>query len=277
MFQGFRWWHLLVLLLYCLIASYIFFCWCLKICGDDGAAAKYEENVPVVTEPLVFNTNDTLAIQKEPFPGYRSGIMASHGKDSILQIVGYYTAEEGAEVGLARARAVQRLFPNVPDSLVERRTSKVPSLEKVADGEFVASEVNWLAPRPPAEAEAPEPEIRVENLNGTQLIYFPTNSDRKLANSAVDTYLDQVAERVKITSERIELTGHTDDRNTNEYNQALGQRRADKVKQLLVAKGVDAGLISAESKGETEPTATNATADGQQLNRRVELRLIKTQ
>ncbi len=259
----------LVTLLYLIFACWYFFCCCLDVCNP--AVAQYEE--VQTTEPIVFNISDTIAVTKNPFSAYRSRILASNGKDSILQIVGYYVNDPN--MGIARANEVRKLFPNVPDDLIDIRTSKVPSLRRVADNEYVASEVNWLPPRP-VETEAP-PAPRVEDLNGKQLIYFPTNSDRKIADSEVDAYLDKVAERVKITGERIELTGHTDDRNTDEYNQALGKRRADKIKQLLVAKGIASDQISAVSKGEKEPTASNNTERGQQANRRVELILVKTE
>ncbi|MEC9357617.1 MAG: OmpA family protein [Pseudomonadota bacterium] len=71
---------------------------------------------------------------------------------------------------------------------------------------------------------------------------------------------------------RIEVEGHTDSIGTNEYNQALGVRRATAVKDYLIRKGVSGDVITTRSYGETKPIATNDTAKGRLLNRRTEIR-----
>ncbi len=64
------------------------------------------------------------------------------------------------------------------------------------------------------------------------------------------------------------LEGHTDSIGTEQYNMGLGQRRADSVKGFFVKKGIDASRIETISFGETDPVATNKTAQGRALNRR---------
>ncbi len=54
-------------------------------------------------------------------------------------------------------------------------------------------------------------------------------------------------------SVRVEIEGHTDDRGTNEYNLALGAKRADSVKRYLVDLGIEPGRFSAISYGEELP------------------------
>jgi chemotaxis protein MotB len=56
-------------------------------------------------------------------------------------------------------------------------------------------------------------------------------------------------------------------------NEELSQKRAEAVKQFLIAKGVPSNLILAVGRGETNPVATNDTAKGRAQNRRVELSL----
>ena len=69
------------------------------------------------------------------------------------------------------------------------------------------------------------------------------------------------------------LSAHTDSQSSDEYNQALSQRREDAVKAYLVSEGVDAGRIRSSHYGETTPVADNNTSAGRQQNRRCELSL----
>ncbi len=70
---------------------------------------------------------------------------------------------------------------------------------------------------------------------------------------------------------RIRVEGYTDNTGTEEYNLKLSQRRAEAVRQLLIAKGVSPDRITAIGYGESRPRASNATPYGRQLNRRVEI------
>jgi outer membrane protein OmpA-like peptidoglycan-associated protein len=69
----------------------------------------------------------------------------------------------------------------------------------------------------------------------------------------------------------LQVEGHTDSIGSDEYNQQLSQRRAESVRDYLVQQGVSQQAIEAHGFGETEPIASNDTAEGRQQNRRVEL------
>ena len=71
----------------------------------------------------------------------------------------------------------------------------------------------------------------------------------------------------------IEVAGHTDSTGAAEYNQGLSERRAQTVATYLAGKGLMEQRIITIGVGETRPVATNDTAEGRQLNRRVELTL----
>jgi len=71
----------------------------------------------------------------------------------------------------------------------------------------------------------------------------------------------------------LEVAGHTDNTGPDQYNQALSERRANSVAQYLESHGVNAQRVMTVGAGEGHPIATNATADGRQANRRVELSL----
>lgn len=75
---------------------------------------------------------------------------------------------------------------------------------------------------------------------------------------------------------RIEIEGHTDWVGSDAYNEGLSERRARAVVDWLAARGVSRERLSADGRGESEPIATNATAAGRQMNRRVEVRRMDT-
>ena len=80
----------------------------------------------------------------------------------------------------------------------------------------------------------------------------------------------------KIKLEVIIAVGNTDSIGTDAYNMALGQRRAQSVKAYLVSKGVDGSRIYTESKGKSNPVASNATEEGRAKNRRTDIEVVGT-
>ena len=73
---------------------------------------------------------------------------------------------------------------------------------------------------------------------------------------------------------RIEVAGHTDSRGSDSLNLELSQRRAEAVREFLIAHGVDGSRLVATGYGESSPLETNRTAEGREANRRVEFVLI---
>jgi outer membrane protein OmpA-like peptidoglycan-associated protein len=73
---------------------------------------------------------------------------------------------------------------------------------------------------------------------------------------------------------RIQVAGHTDSDGSEAFNQDLSVRRAEAVRNALVAQGVSAARISTIGFGESQPIADNATAAGKQLNRRVVITIV---
>lgn len=72
----------------------------------------------------------------------------------------------------------------------------------------------------------------------------------------------------------VEIAGHTDSIGSDSYNQKLSEGRAQSVKQYFVDHGVPETQLTAKGYGESQPKADNKTAEGRELNRRVELRIL---
>jgi OOP family OmpA-OmpF porin len=73
----------------------------------------------------------------------------------------------------------------------------------------------------------------------------------------------------------IEISGHTDDKGSDDYNQKLSQGRAEAVREYVVEQGIDGNRISAVGYGESKPETSNDTEEGRQINRRVEFTVLK--
>lgn len=88
--------------------------------------------------------------------------------------------------------------------------------------------------------------------------------------------LDSIAEYLGFHPElKAEFRGHTDSRGNDDYNKRLSQNRAQSVVHYLIEKGIDERRLSSRGFGEEKPVADNNTDRGRELNRRVELRLIR--
>jgi peptidoglycan-associated lipoprotein len=88
--------------------------------------------------------------------------------------------------------------------------------------------------------------------------------------------LDQVATCMTtgaLKGRNIEVVGHTDPRGSAQYNEQLGQSRAQSVAGYLGSKGVSSPKISTQSRGEAEATGTEP--EGWSYDRRVDIRLVQ--
>lgn len=72
----------------------------------------------------------------------------------------------------------------------------------------------------------------------------------------------------------IKVSGHTDSTGGDALNQTLSEQRANSVRSYLITQNVASGRIQASGYGPRYPVATNATAEGREANRRVELELL---
>lgn len=133
-------------------------------------------------------------------------------------------------------------------------------------------------PEPEAKAEpAPEPEpappkeiVSIATLGGKAL--FDTNSDT-LNGEGEQALADLLVQLEKFQEISIMyVTGHTDSRGSEAYNQDLSERRAATVAAYLEAAYPDVD-VTAQGLGETVPRETNSTAEGRQANRRVEVQV----
>jgi len=155
-----------------------------------------------------------------------------------------------------------------------------------SDGDGVP-DVNDKCPNTPANTKVdgsgcplPAPDVKV----------YVTEEDRKVVKEAIKNLefdfgkstlrdhslpsLDKVAALLVAKNFSLKLAGHTDNVGSADANLKLSKDRAESIKAYLVSKGANASRIEATGYGKTQPIATNKTAAGRQLNRRVEFTLF---
>ncbi len=127
-----------------------------------------------------------------------------------------------------------------------------------------------------AEKAAPTATAEIDQLNDSSSIlakrstYYPFDvsvvqeADKPLVQAHAK-YLSEHPER------NVRLEGNCDERGSNEYNLALGQRRADGVKKMLILGGTKASQIKSVSYGEEKPKATGHNEDSWKQNRRTDI------
>jgi OmpA-OmpF porin, OOP family len=97
--------------------------------------------------------------------------------------------------------------------------------------------------------------------------------DKSNINTAGQAVIDQVladaaAKGVPVS---ISATGHADRSGSEDYNMALSLRRADSVREALIAGGIDGNAVTVAGRGESEPAVPTADGVKEQANRRVEI------
>jgi peptidoglycan-associated lipoprotein len=110
--------------------------------------------------------------------------------------------------------------------------------------------------------------------DGFQSLYF--DFDSYSVTSAMDgTIAKDAAVARKAAGRKIKLEGNCDEFGTDEYNYALGLKRAKAVKDAMVMQGVPASQMVMVSYGESNPACSAPTDECYAQNRRVDLRLAK--
>jgi len=109
--------------------------------------------------------------------------------------------------------------------------------------------------------------MAARNMFLSEDVYF--EFDKSTLDSMSQDILSRKADWMRDNSDVVvSIEGHCDDRGTNEYNLALGEKRAESVKSFLVDLGIDAYRISTVSYGEERPVDTGQNEEAWAKNRR---------
>lgn len=126
------------------------------------------------------------------------------------------------------------------------------------------------APPPPASVPAAPPPVADQAVQNEFLVFF--DWDRAEITPASDAIIGDAADSAgKVRAIKLEVIGHTDTSGSPSYNQRLSLRRAEAVRQALIAKGVPANLITIEGRGETQLMVNTGTNVREPSNRRAQM------
>jgi outer membrane protein OmpA-like peptidoglycan-associated protein len=188
---------------------------------------------------------------------------------------------EAAAKAQAEAEAERRAQAQL-EADAAKRASEEAEREK-REAEAAAN----LAQRERNEAEQEKVELRAAIIDQLNRILDTRETVRGLVvnmpdllfNSGQHTLKPQAREKLAKVAGiilahpglQLEVEGHADSVGGEEFNQRLSERRAAAVRDFLVQQGVPSSAIGSLGFGESQPIASNETATGRQLNRRVEL------
>ncbi len=165
-------------------------------------------------------------------------------------------------------------------SILEQITSD-SALQLLADKRYQTHQISRVIPNCPVPIVAtprlitpppviePKPAVLVEKVTIDLEVLFETDKD--MVRSEYYAEVARVAEFMMNYPNTITtIEGHTDNRGSDNYNQALSQRRVDSLRDVLVTRfGIKAERLNTIGYGESQPRASNDSIEGRQLNRRV--------
>lgn len=184
---------------------------------------------------------------------------------------------EAATAREAQARAQAQAAAQQAQADAQRSARATAAAEQQAEQQRAAA----------AQAEKEKQELRARLLDQFNRVLPTTDTPRGLVVNMGDVLFDTGKADLRsgarealaklsgivlnYPSLQLTIEGHTDSTGSDEFNQALSEKRADGVRDYLVAQGLSADKIAAKGMGKLNPVADNSTAAGRQKNRRVEI------
>ncbi len=292
---------IILLTFWTLLSWYFYVCKIQNACGGGNNINATTIPNSNQVKPLYFRWTSHKIPLDSGFNELQEFITSQKEEDKILAITGHYYLAESTEnptydLGLARASEVKkRLLDEFPENQIQIFSAVLPEESITEDSLVEAIQFQWVeAPadetivmeEPMEEATPPQEEaaninkapiateqveLEVSDIYNTDSFvkYFPFNQTR-LPEELTD-FLDQLAERVVTEEKKVIIRGHTDSQGEKEKNFKVGLRRAKKVRDHLMERGVDRSDIETTSDGEDNPIASNKTEEGRRQNRRIEI------
>ena len=207
---------------------------------------------------------DTLSLAMMPRPDFRFYVRDAKSDSLLAAEVSFINASNEAVIATANT-----------DSLSGYAALRLPLNTQIR---IHIEAANHLALTASVGDVGAEETFRLEPIVKKRVIilhnlFFATNKTTILPESepSLQDLYDLMAENPDI---RIRITGHTDNVGSDRANQRLSEGRANSVRDNLIKRGIDAGRIEAEGKGESQPITTNDTEEGRAQNRRVEFVIL---
>jgi outer membrane protein OmpA-like peptidoglycan-associated protein len=203
------------------------------------------------------------------FPAFKDSVLSILAANEKLVVKGYwYAGEDTAGIGDLGMWRANRLKDTLSKFISPDRIS---CMSVLIDNNKDATVYRgaWIE-------KALQPKLNNDSTtsvmaNGKLIVYFPTNSTKNIFDSQTEKNIADIVAMANSSGKTLFISGHTDSQGNPDKNLLLSQNRANKLRDLLIGRGVKAAQIKTVGKGQTEPIADNASADGRALNRRAEV------
>ena len=173
----------------------------------------------------------------------------------------------GMQFRLGFHNGVRTFVPLAPPKLAEAPPAPAPAPPAAAATAKPTPPPPAPAPAEPRRADAAPP-AAAKTLSFDEVHFdFDMDNLRPDAIAVLDRVVDGLKQNPGM---RLRIEGHASAEGTAEYNLALGERRANRVQEYLVNRGIPASTLATLSKGEESPKYDNTKEEGRELNRRAE-------
>ena len=256
--------------------------------GESAAAQDTHERPTSAPPGFVDNAQVTTAVEQDSMAG-QPALDQLEALLPVLQNMGDFDlviTDLGAEVrpyvkSEADRSALAALLqqPSVlglkPSFSIAPDPALIASTEANQSGDQAASNGTFLARVESFSPDKQRCRQRFTTALGEEKVLFETG--KATIDSKSGRFLARLAQLSEIclanTGLKMIIEGHTDNVGSDELNRQLSDERAVNVREYLVGQGIDANLIVAIGLGEEQPIADNATPEGQEQNRRIEIKI----
>ena len=164
-------------------------------------------------------------------------------------------------------------FAKTPDAMESNLTGETPAPERIQQPDMKKEDSEGYTGDIDPDEEAKRPQVNGVNLD----VHF--DFDKNTIKQESYALLDALGEALsspELKGKQIIIAGHTDTKGTDVYNLALSKKRANSIKAYLVNKwGIEPSTLEAVGYGKSRPLTSGMSAEDQQKNRRVEIRLAE--
>lgn len=250
------------------------------LAGDAPVAIKEAEDAVLAAENAAAGSDRARHLVYVADRKVEIARAQAEGRQAEEQREGLRDAQESARLE-ARTREADTARGEAASARSEAASARAEADSQRRAAELAQSDAD-MARMETSEAQKMSDELRQQlgELNARQTdrglvvtlgdVLFSTDSVDLKGGPAGD--LNKLAAFLKRYPERtVLIEGHTDNTGSDDYNQQLSQRRAESVKNFLVAQGIGSERVRREGKGESAPVSSNDSATGRQQNRRVEV------
>lgn len=199
-----------------------------------------------------------------------------------IQLIGYAWQPASEEynriISADKAKAVANYLVynegySFDDFDVQGVGKKYPRYDTVGNSVGENNRVEMIICRPPVARDTIRPQQHIIRRPDTLVIpdiLFKFNSSE--LNTALYSSLDSLIKKIpRDGSVELQVSGHTDNAGTAAYNNALSIKRANAVAQYMQERGLGDDIRQISGAGESQPVASNQSAEGRRKNRRVEI------